>query len=302
MLQDGRLATFAKEELKGRQATSQSIPPILWHDFVDKSKAGTMHHGSASTCRFGAGERIRLACWTANPKSAASLHQASITAEALVEQLGSWSYQSQKATTSIGVKGLVAQLQACLRAFQAVSQANELLSISTFEGNEAKVRMLLDVLLVHLCGKLRLRISPEHSLPDSSPFVGKADYLLLEEDLPVAVIEAKRCLGPAGQHQAARHALFVAAMAQCCAILTGFQSAHPVAPLFGIVTDARGWLLVQLTGDKQPVLRLWPGGQAILEATSAAELAHLLSCLAQLLKKSPDSCRPRCWLVELCSC
>ena len=246
-----------------------------------------MHHGSASACRFGAGEKIRLAYWTANPKSAASLHQASMTAEALVEQLGSWSDQihSQKATTSFGVKGLVAQLQARLRAFQAVSQANEPLSISTFEGNEAKVRILLDVLLVHLCGKLRLRISPEHALPDSSPFVGKADYLLLDEDRPVAVIEAKRCLGPAGQHQAARHALFVAAMAQCCAILTGFQSSHPVAPLLGIVTDARGWLLVQLTGDKQPVLRLWPGGQAILEATSAAELAHLLSCLAQLLRK-----------------
>ena len=187
-------------------------------------------------------------------------------------------------------KDMVKELKLCLSIFPTTAGGRDTwpLNLNGFEGNEAQVRMVLDVILVRFCHKHNLKIVPEQALPEAAPFTGKADYVLYSDGRPVAIVEAKRCLGYKVCDEA-RHSVFIAAMAQSCAMLAGFQSEQPATPLFAIVTDARGWMVVSLTSKNRPVLQLWPHGRAILELTGPAELAHLLTCLGRLIRK-----RPRC--------
>ena len=197
---------------------------------------------------------------------------------------------AQVSVRTFGAKKLVEQLQDCLATLCMGVSVLDGWPLMTFQGNEAQVRMVLDVVLIRFCRKHTLQILPEEALPERSLLAGKADYVLADKGRPVAVIEAKRNLGSERQNVEARRALFVAAMAQCCALLCGFQSEQQAAPLLGIVTDARGWLLLLLTPQKKPMLQLWPGGQAVLELKRVEDLAHLFDCLEHLLKSR--HCKP----------
>ena len=145
--------------------------------------------------------------------------------------------------------------------------------------------MVLDLLLVHLCRKERLKLSLETPLPASAAISGKADYTLWSGDDLVAVVEAKRCVRTGGVTEArdSRATLLTNALAQTCALLQGFHTAGK-RPL-GIVSDAKGWLLVRVE-DGAPVLQLWPSHQTMMELRGGNDLANLIGCLRQIISRS----------------
>ena len=251
-----------------------------WKD-IECESTDTEQRYPCAAYRFSSDEAIRIAAW---PLSAAALPTSltELTAADVPRFLAQAEVGVHKGPVKTrGTKRLSDRLDACLSVFASHVQVQHTWHLKTFEGNEAQVRMVLDVILQHLCRKHRLRLALEEPVPKSSPFAGKADYILLDAGQPVAIIEAKRNLGSVEHHAETR--LFGAAMAQSYALLAGFLSEKPSAQLLGIVTDARGWLLMRVTPEKQPVLQLWPEGHAILELNSQVDLAHLLHCLEHLL-------------------
>ena len=257
----------------------QAARSYRWQDVL----AGLVQRHPCSSVRFASKELVRILPWPGH-RAVPSLHRP-VPAEQLPQMLSCASQRVSCFSSQAHLAGkLVQQLDACLHAFSPNAAPRDTWLLSAFAGNEAQVRMLLDIILVRVCQKQELRIKPEHALPWTSPFAGKADYVLFRNERPVAVVEAKRRMNPNFQEDA-RNTRFVAAMAQCSAILAGFDMMKPATPFYGIVTDAHGWLLVQWAPDKKPALQLWPQGQAILELTGPGTLVHLLKSLQHLFKR-----------------
>ncbi|CAE7233264.1 ANT [Symbiodinium natans] len=249
-----------------------------------ESESTESQRSSCCSSRFAPDDLIHVVPWPFGVPAPPGLEvEACVLPERMGGTAGMHALPDGVSTKAFGTRKLIEQLDDRLAVFAPAAFRPDCWSLnSDFHGNEAQVRMVLDLILVHFCRRHALRLAAEVPLPESSPFAGKADYALFDGNSPIAIVEAKRCLGPSVSAEA-RHALFVAAMAQSCAVLAGFLSATPTAPLLAIVTDARGWLLVHLTAEKKPVLQLWPQGQAILELRSPVELAQLLQNLQQLL-------------------
>lgn len=157
--------------------------------------------------------------------------------------------------------------------------------LSNFSGNEAQVRMIVDVVLQELCRRHRLQLSPEEAMPPLAPVSGVADYVLRRSEVAVAVVETKKCLADDGSE--AWPSLFLAAAAQTLALLAGCSlssSRGPSEAPFGLVTDSRRWLLLHAPRDGPPVFRRWPDGRLILEFSGPSDLQLLMSALAELLQ------------------
>ncbi|CAJ1416435.1 unnamed protein product [Effrenium voratum] len=165
-----------------------------------------------------------------------------------------------------GLGRLLADLAGCVSLLLGTVPAHPW-PLCGFSGNEAEARMIVDVFLKRICRKCSLRLSLETPVPASAAIAGKADYTLWQDDVLVAVVEAKRCSLPAdAEGRRIRAQRFERGMAQTCALLRGFAlSADTAQSPWGIVTDGRAWLLVRVEED--PVVQTWPQGQALLELT-----------------------------------
>ena len=264
-----------------------NAPVVLWSDYIHKAAQGvTGLFGQAGQCRFAGTDLVLTKAW-ANITMGVGGAENKVLVDRLRDVLSERSLSIDcRLTRFAGLKALIAQLETGLEVLTTASATatKNAFKLNAFEGNEAHVRMVLDIILIHFCRRQKLSLELEKALPESAPFTGKADYLLCNDGRPVAIIEAKRCFGVTDSKEA-RHSLFIRAIAQSCAMLAGFRSEQDAGSLLAIVTDARGWMVVSLTSKNQPVLQLWPEGQAILEVTGPSELAHLLTCLARLLQK-----------------
>ena len=274
---------------EGGIGSTQAPGSYSWTDIWKGLAEAASKSYACSLCRFSPEDSIWIVPWSCRDAVPVASGDGCAARE-LPGVLARTDSLTQVSVRTFGNKKLVEQLQDCLATLSMGVSLFDGWPLTFFEGNEAQVRMVLDVVFIRFCRKHTLQILPEEALPESSLLSGKADYVLADKGRPVAVIEAKRNLGSESQNEEARRALFVAAMAQCCALLCGFQSEHQAAPLLGIVTDARGWLLLQLTPQKKPMLQLWPGGQAVLELKSVEDLAHLFDCLEYFLKSR--HCKP----------
>ncbi|CAE8636754.1 unnamed protein product [Polarella glacialis] len=190
------------------------------------------------------------------------------------------------------ISRLTFQLNGVARAFLQKEVSTDHWAMGSFAGNEAQTRMLINLVLLHICQENTLNLYPEEHMPHSAPVRGVADYVLRRGTQVVAVVEAKRCL-PAGhgREQEAWASLLTGAIPQTLSMLAGFQPSAAASECstgqrpWGLITDARHWLLVDLPMQGPPVLQRWPGGAPALTLEGPAELGLLLHCFNQLFSQ-----------------
>ncbi|CAE8643111.1 unnamed protein product, partial [Polarella glacialis] len=187
---------------------------------------------------------------------------------------------------------VTSQLDGIMHAFVQKPASTDHWPMGSFAGNEAQSRMIINLLLFEVCKQNGLNLYPEEPLPRSAPVLGVADYVLRRGTQVVAVVEAKRCLPSCGHgtQNNAWASLLTGAIPQTLSLLAGFQPSAAASECtaelrpWGLITDARHWLLVDLPVQGLPVLQMWPGGAAAVTLAGSAELGFLFSCSGSCLR------------------
>ncbi|CAE8634959.1 unnamed protein product [Polarella glacialis] len=294
----------ARVSLPGANLVSQKQ---LWHDlFEAEGKKLESRPKSASDWNFQSGDLITLRHWPSdglpfyNVTSKAGKSEA-MKATDLVEVVlcnSDCSILARPAVSDKSISQVISQLDALMQVFAAKQASTDYWLMSSFVGNEAQSRMLINLVLFEVCKQNELSLYPEEPLPRSALVPGVADYVLRRGSEVMAVVEAKRCLSSSGhgREQEAWASLLTGAIPQTLSMLAGFQPTDDAEPAlsavqrpWGLITDARHWLLVDLPVQGPPVLQRWPGGAAALTLAGPAELDLLFGCLRQLFLRKAKS-------------
>ncbi|CAE8643191.1 unnamed protein product [Polarella glacialis] len=268
---------------------------LLWQEFKKADKRQLEDKLShASQWRFQDEELVKIRAWPNNGTTFATLrdrpdHCELVRAKDMLQTKPLASLANLKLKPRTRLKSqLVRQLGSVVCALEGTSAKGQSWLLDNFVGNEAQSRMLLDVILLESCRRSRLSLFPEQVLPAGSPVPGVADYVLRRGSVAVAVVEAKRCLPYAtGCSNDASISLLTSATAQTLALVAGLCPDAALAAgtqqrPWGIVSDVRHWILVDLPSEGPPVLQCWPDGSAMLQLSGPADLGLLLDCLSKL--------------------
>ncbi|CAE8613985.1 unnamed protein product [Polarella glacialis] len=268
---------------------------LLWQEFLKAEKRKLEDKLShASQWRFQDEELVKIRSWPNNGMTFATLrhepdHCELVRAKEMLQTKPGASFANRKLKPRTRLKSqLVRHLDSVVGSFEGDHAKGQSWLLDKFVGNEAQSRMLIDVILLESCRRSSLSLCPEQVLPAGSPVPGVADYVLRRGSVAVAVVEAKRCLPfAAGCSNDASISLLTSATAQTLALLAGLCPDADLAAgtqqrPWGIVSDVRHWILVDLPSEGPPVLQCWPDGSAMLQLSGPAELGLLLDCLSKL--------------------